>query len=77
MKVISVKHIRTEGTGPLDWRFFVEVEIESGFLFKKTHKRQYGRPYVGFWRDLETGEYAKDSICNAIKAFALREGLDL
>lgn len=77
MKVISAKHIRTDGTGPLDWRFFVDVEVETGFLFKRKKTIHCGRKYGSFWIDLDDGCLIPHEVDRAINALALRKGIEL
>lgn len=77
MKVISARHIKTEGSNPHDWRFFVDVEVEKGFLFKRRRTIHCGRKYGSLWIDLDDGRLIPFEIERAINALALRKGIEL
>lgn len=77
MKVISARHIKTEGLNPLDRRFFVDVEVEKGLLFKRRKTIHCGRKYGSLWIDLDDGCFVPFEIELAIRALALRQGIEL
>lgn len=58
MKLSNFVLKNTKGTNPLDWEFFAEVDVTSGFLWwKKTERRDIYREYGSMWIFADTGEY--------------------
>lgn len=57
MKFSNFELLETKGTSPLDWRFFAEVDVETGFLFwKKKQREKIAREYAGYWFFMDSGK---------------------
>lgn len=62
MKLSNFVLKKTKGTGPLDWEFFADVDVTSGFLlWKRTVRREIYREYGHNWIFVDTGEYTPDT----------------
>ena len=59
MKLSNFKLVETRGKSPLDWAYYAEVDVTTGFLFwKKTNKAvTIFREYVGYYRFLKGGKH--------------------
>ena len=58
MKLSNFKMIKTIGTSALNYEYFAEVDVTTGFLcFKKTNKRKIHKSFLGYWHFIDTGEF--------------------
>lgn len=58
MKLSNFKLVKTKGKNSLDYEFFAEVDVTTGFLcWKKTERKIIRREYAGFWHFTDTGKH--------------------
>lgn len=76
MELSNFVLIRTEGSSVLDYRFFAEVDVETGFLFwKKKERKQIAKDYAQYWVFVDTGKYTPGLQAEELaKSYALKTG---
>lgn len=58
MKISNFKLLKTKGSSALNWVYYAEVDVTTGWwLWKKTETVKVFRPYGEFYRFLDSGKF--------------------
>ena len=67
MKLSNFRLERTEGSGPLTWKYFATVDVETGILFwKKTERKMICREFGGCYFFVDSGKYVPGFIAEEL-----------
>ncbi len=74
MKLTEFVLTKTIGSNAIDWEYFADVSVTTGWLVKKTVRRQIHRTFTGSWHFTDTGGFTPDCQAEALeRAYRARE----
>lgn len=75
MKIENFNLIERRGKSVLDFEYIAEVDVTTGFIFKKTEKKKIYKEHGGYWCFVDTGMYTPDLLAErAERAFKAQHG---
>lgn len=76
MKLSNFMMIERKGKSPIDFRYFADVDVTTGFLWrKKTERKRISRSYTGSWFFIDNGEFVSIHEIDALeRAWAAKNG---
>lgn len=75
MKIENFNLIERRGKKLFDFEYIAEVDVTTGFIFKKTERKKIYRDYAGLWCFVDTGIYVPEFLVErAERAFVAQHG---
>lgn len=75
MKIDNFVLIERRGDSILDFEYLAEVDVTTGFIFKKTERKEIYKKHGCHWCFSESGKYTPDFLAErAQRAFEAKHG---
>jgi hypothetical protein len=74
VRISNFRNLKTLGSGPINWEFFADVDVTTGFFRKQTTVRRVYRKYADYWLFTDTGKLCPGLVVEELeKAYVAME----
>lgn len=78
MRFNNFQLTHVSGKSASDWKFKATVDVTTGFIFKKTLRREISKDYGSNWYFIDNGKFCPGfEVDELARAYAGRRGVDL